>query len=459
MPATASARRSAKLLKLTPVRLALAVTGIVAGAYLFATAFSYELIRGQLVAGLDRRVLEIFTLLTVSADPDDPEDLINAIRTQIAAAKASHFALQLRDHSGNILATNMGAVDLPLGWSTVQPKLLGRRGDVPLRIYSAEASGDRITVGVGFDEVSTLRETLVSTMLWSSLVALVLALSGAVAIAARLRRRLGQIEATMTQVAEGDLAARLPLSRADDDIDHVSAQMNAALERLSALVDGMRQVSTDIAHDLRTPLNRLQLQLHTAAKAAAIQQPVQPLLEEALAESDAIAATFTALLRIAQIESGLRRERFAPLDLSALVSFIHDTYADVAEDAGQHLLLDLVSRGPGIIGDRDLMVQALVNLVENAIRHCPPGATITICLRAQDGMTILAVRDDGPGIPAEERPKVLRRLYRLERSRTTPGSGLGLSLVAAVAELHGASLILGDEDPGLRVEIRFPATG
>jgi signal transduction histidine kinase len=242
-----------------------------------------------------------------------------------------------------------------------------------------------------------------------------------------------------------------------DDIDAVSGQVNSALDRLSALVDGMREVSANIAHDLKTPLNRLQMVLESAADKTAAGKDVSGELADARTESLQINETFDALLRIAQIEAGARKARFVDVDVGHIVETIGEVYADVAEDDGKSLSTGLV---PGtkwhVHGDRDLLMQMLANLVENALRHCPPATAIELSVARQDDRVLVKVCDSGPGIPAEERDNVFRRLYRLDSSRTTPGSGLGLSLVKAVADLHGAAIILKDNNPGLAVIVSFP---
>jgi signal transduction histidine kinase len=236
------------------------------------------------------------------------------------------------------------------------------------------------------------------------------------------------------------------------------------LDRSHALMDNLRQVSSDVAHDLRTPLARLRQTLELARDEAKTEPQFRAAIDAALAEADGLLDTFSALLRIAQIESKSRRAGFAPVDLSAVMALARDTYGPVAEDGGRRLAATLAP-GLAVSGDRELLTQMAANLIENALRHTPPGATVTLDLRREgqgegqgEGQQIVArFADDGPGIPAQEREKALRRFYRLERSRTTPGNGLGLSLVAAVVELHGGTLALGDAAPGLVVEIRLPA--
>jgi signal transduction histidine kinase len=234
----------------------------------------------------------------------------------------------------------------------------------------------------------------------------------------------------------------------------------AALDRIQALMAALRQVTDDIAHDLRTPLSRLRQRLEGAAGRATTPEAWRAEAEAAIAECDAILEVFAALLRIAQVEAGARREGFAPFDLSAVAESVAEVYAPAAEERGQALTAEVP---PGIeaFGDRALVAQMLANLAENAVRHGREGGRVALALRAEpDGGATLAVTDDGLGIPPEERERVLRRFVRLDPARGTPGSGLGLALVRAVAELHGARLALEDAAPGggggLRVVVRFP---
>ena len=443
------------LLRRTPIRLALAFTLTVVVAYLVAVGVAYFWMRDELIRRQDQRIEELFTLLAANTDQGDDAELVEAVRAQIAAAKDGHALYQLLGPDGAALATDIPPVSLPLGWSDQPAEALGRSGDIPFRVLVRKVGADRLAVGRDYSDLDALRETIQTAMLWSSLFALLVALGGGSLIALRISKRLVAVKQTLDRVAEGDLAARLPLSGAEDDIDRVSRQVNAALVRLAALVDGMRQVSADIAHDLRTPLGRLRNHIAEAIEATEQGTDALPALEQALAESDSIGNTFSALLRIAQIEAGARKARFGPVDLTATLRSVAEVYAEVAEDAGMTLTLRDPGRPVWVKGDAELLVQAFANLVENAIRHCPAGAAIRCDLGLEAHQALVRITDTGPGIPVEERQKVLRRLYRLERSRTTPGSGLGLSLVKAVADLHAARLWLGDAGPGLEVGLAF----
>jgi signal transduction histidine kinase len=219
-------------------------------------------------------------------------------------------------------------------------------------------------------------------------------------------------------------------------------------------MEGLRQVSNDIAHDLRTPLSRLRQRLEAARLEARSVADYERAVDQALQDADTALATFSALLRIAQVEAGMRHGSFAELDLSGLIEHLVMTYAPVAEEFGKRLICSIAPR-IRIRGDRELLAQMLVNLIENALRHTPGGTALSVTLDNNGEGPLAVVADDGPGVPRAEREKIFRRFYRLETSRTTPGSGLGLALVAAVAELHQISIRLADNRPGLQVMLQF----
>lgn len=308
-------------------------------------------------------------------------------------------------------------------------------------ILSRPIDGGVLTVGQDAEALAELREVFGKVLFLTLIPTAVMLLAGGMVIALRSTRRLAAIEATLERLRQGDLGARLPpLPGPPDDLSRVGAGIDRLAAAQEASVAALKQVSTDIAHDLRTPIQRLALLLDAGGEAD---------LERASAEVQNISATFDALLRIAQIEGGgpdLVRE---PVDLGRLVRDIFDLYEPSAQETGHRLDLDIVE--PAVVrGDRRLLGQALVNLVENALRHSPPGP-VTIGADS----TGFWVADHGPGIPAEKRQAVVRRLYRLDRSRNTPGNGLGLSLVSAIAQRHGATLDLADNTPGLRATLRF----
>jgi signal transduction histidine kinase len=253
---------------------------------------------------------------------------------------------------------------------------------------------------------------------------------------------------------EGDLSRRIPLGGSGDDFDQLAASLNHMLARIEALMAGVRQVSDNIAHDLRTPLTRLRTKLEMLRSELGEDHPVGAAAEETIADAEEMLTTFNALLRIARIESGGRRAAFARVDLAPLMADVAELYEPVAAERGLRLHLDS-AEAAWVIGDRDLLFQALGNLVDNAVKYTPEGGRVELSLRATDQALIIEVADNGPGIPQALRGEVFRRFYRADHSRSTPGSGLGLSLVQAVVQLHGATIDLLDNAPGLRVRLRL----
>jgi signal transduction histidine kinase len=251
---------------------------------------------------------------------------------------------------------------------------------------------------------------------------------------------------------EGDLSRRVPRDDSGDDFDQLAANLNLMLERIEGLMASVRQVSDNIAHDLRTPLTRLRTRLELARDGDS--QRARSTLESAIEDADELLGTFNALLRIARIESGSQRSAFAELDMASLVADVAELYEPVASGKEQHL--EVQSAGKLIVsGDRNLLFQALANLVDNAIKYTPDGGRITLSARQIEGRVVIMVADTGPGVPAKLRERVFERFYRVDDSRATQGNGLGLSLVRAVANLHGAEILLTDNQPGLKVELRL----
>jgi signal transduction histidine kinase len=265
------------------------------------------------------------------------------------------------------------------------------------------------------------------------------------------------IASTAEAIIGGDLARRVPTLGTGDDLDRLAGTLNRMLDRIVVLVDSLRQLSSDVAHDLRTPLSRLYQRLEDARSHAQSMPEYEAAIDGAVAEAEGLLETFSALLRIAQVEGSSPRAGFRDVDLSAVAESVFDAYRPDAEEAG-HLLTAAISPGITMLGDQELLTQALANIVVNALRHTPAGTRISIQLTgSHETGVFLVVEDDGPGIAAADLPRLTHRFYRGERSRTTPGNGLGLSLVSAVAELHGARLSVYAINPGLRVSLGFPA--
>ncbi|WP_027059290.1 sensor histidine kinase [Mesorhizobium loti] len=446
-----------RLLRSTPFRLALTFGFLFMLAFILSGAIVYEMMSADLAERLDETIKETYSVVAATYAEDDRKELVETVESHSLRSPKKEQLFSLTDPAGNHLAGNFTAAGLPEGFSAFEAVLPGVPPDTEYRAFSGSVGGNTLTVAFSLSETEELETVAMMSFGWATLIITGLAVTGGALLASRVQSRLDGIAATMVDVSHGRLDTRIPLTGKGDDIDIVSSQINAALDRLSGLVEGMKQVSANIAHDLKTPLNRLQMILEGAADRAAQDRDVSDDLADARAEGHQINETFDALLRIAQIEAGARKARFTDVDLGEIQQTMAEIYTDVAEDDGK--VLSSTQRNETadrIHGDRELLTQMFANLVENALRHCPPGTTIKLSVTRQSGRILATVADNGPGIPADEREKVFQRLYRLDHSRSTPGSGLGLSLVRAIADLHGASIALDDCEPGLAVVVGFP---
>ncbi|WP_432283537.1 ATP-binding protein [Aminobacter sp. BA135] len=448
------------LFRSTPFRLALGFGTLFVCAFLAMGLITYQLMRAELSRGLDNSAREIWEVVAATNADGDLEDIVGAVDNYARLSNGQDRIFVLLDPEGKRLAGNFARPPVESGLSILSAEEAGLSGEGNYRVVSGKVGDNWLSVGLSLAETDRLASIALKSMGWALAIVILTAFALSAFLATRIRRRLDSIADTMDDVSNGKLSSRIPLIGNGDDIDAVSRQVNTALERLAALVEGMRQVSTDIAHDLKTPLNRLQMVLETAAEKIERGEPASGDVAEARAEGHQINETFEALLRIAQIEAGARKARFAEVDLAGVVSSIGEIYADVAEDDSKTLTVSAAAGGDCfVIGDRELLIQMFANLVENAIRHCPMGTRIAVSLAQTGGCLIAEVGDDGPGIPSSERENVFRRLYRLDKSRTTSGTGLGLSLARAIADLHGASITLEDNKPGVKVVASFPAIG
>ncbi len=311
-----------------------------------------------------------------------------------------------------------------------------------------------LLVGRDMFELEDTQKLIIRTLTWGMAITLALALLGGVMMSRSMMRRIELINRTSREIMSGDLTKRIPTSQSDDDFDALADNLNRMLDQIELLMDGVRRVSDNIAHDLRTPLARLRRGLESLRMSDVQGDSRQNLIDSAVNEADGLLATFNALLRIARIESESRREGFDAIELQPLLRDVGDLYGPVAEEQGLGFNLECES-SMTIYGDRDLLFQAFANLLDNAIKYTPAGGNIKVCV--DDGLRRVMICDTGPGVPEPERDQVFQRFYRLDHSRTSAGSGLGLSLVSAVAKLHGIALSLDGNDPGLCVTLQMPA--
>jgi signal transduction histidine kinase len=318
--------------------------------------------------------------------------------------------------------------------------------------YLALAGGYQMLVGHDVQERQDVKSLRMRGLIAAVVLTLLLGLGGGFWMGRRILAQAGAISAVATQIMRGDLSQRLPVRDADDEINTLAREINTMLDKIEQLTLGMRTVLDSAAHDLRTPLNRLQASAEGAMSTLARGSAERRVLEHVTVEVDRMRSTLDALLRIALAETGtVAREQ---VDLSELVASVVELYAPVSEERGI-VLESSVAAGAHVLGNRQLLAQALANLLDNAIKFTPDGGHIRVALDGSGSAPQVIVEDNGPGIPADKREIVLGRRVRLDEARDFPGSGLGLSLVAAVTKLHGARLVLDDAGPGLKVSLKF----
>jgi len=451
------------LLKRTPFRLAATFSLFFITTVLALFTVIYLVASARLVSDIRDRVRTNMDSLAVLDGDRTFDDLVTVVAEESQSVRDPDFIVELVDQNGKFLAGNVRGVPQSNHWMTLRRSDLnftmdrGEPNDEFLALWKPLAKG-RLLVGSDNSEVKQMKSFLLRLLAYGLLATSIPVILCAVYFARQTRHRIDAFVTPLAKVSQGHVAARVPISGLEDDIDQVASQVNGMLGNLQRLIENVNQSSSDIAHDLKKPLSRLRQRLDNARRKAETTAEFQTALEDALLDIDSITETFDALLRITQIEAGARKDRLTPVDLRVLLAEVHDVYDVVAEDAGDKLTYAAdVASTANVRGDPELLVQLFANLVENAIRHCPSGTRIGLRLSSSAGICAVAVSDTGPGIPAAERENVFRRLYRLERARSTDGSGLGLSLVSAIAELHGAKIVLADNGPGLRVEVSFPA--
>jgi signal transduction histidine kinase len=369
--------------------------------------------------------------------------------------------------AGNVESLATGVLETT-GWS----ETIYRRHDDPegaehhalVRVFQLPG-GFRLLVGRDLEERERLSDIVFTAGRWSLAVVVVLGIAGGLFVTRRVLKRVDAMTETTRTIMDGNLTGRLPIAGTGDELDRLASNLNAMLERIEALMRGLKEVSDNIAHDLKTPLTRLRNRCEEALRLAEDESQYRQALENTIEESDALIRTFNALLMIARAESGQARDGMSDFDAAEIARGVGDLYEPLADDKGIQLKVVAPAAAP-VHGNRELISQALANLVDNAIKYGAStagvnGAESEIVVRAlQEGDRILlSVADGGHGIPEADRGRAVERFVRLEQSRSLPGSGLGLSLASAVARLHGGELRLEDNHPGLKTVISLPRAG
>ena len=461
-----------KLIRTTAFRLTL--------VYLFLFALFAASLLGYFAWNTRRLITEQITT-TVNAETATISDIYGRRGLRGLVVTIENRALRpganlylVTTPAGQAVAGNVGSLAPGVmgttGWSETAYRRLDEQDSADhhaLVLVTELSSGFRLLIGRDLEERRRLFGIVAKAAQWSVLIVVVLGLGGGIFVARRVLHRIDAMTGTTQRIMAGDLSGRLPVGRSGDELDRLAENLNAMLERIEGLMMGLKEVSDNIAHDLKTPLTRLRNRAEEALAKSGTEAEYRTALERTIEESDGLIRTFNALLMIARAESGQARGNMSDFDAADVANGIHELYEPLAEDGGMTLRVKTASAP--LHGNRELISQALANLVENAIKYGRPvsatpalsaGANpkeILIEARRAGDQVLLSVTDHGPGIPLADRKHAVERFVRLEASRTQPGSGLGLSLASAVATLHGGDLRLDDAHPGLIATLAIPA--
>ena len=387
-------------------------------------------------------------------------NLLRAIDLHRRAGGKDAFQYRLTDSGGHMAVNDLGDNPVRIGWGNVVvgdgPGGRGAERETFKSLGVGLTDGAILVVSTDTYDIQDLRNRLDQFTILAGICITLFALAGGYLTGGLFMRRLDRVNAAIGRVRAGNVAERLPMIGISPEFNLLSSNLNAMLDQIGALLNGLRQVTTDIAHDLRTPLTRLRQQLETMREHGPAQD-YDAGIAGAIAQTDEILRIFRALLRIGTLEGGDGRQYFTSVDLTRVADNVVAALQPVAEDEGKALSCDHAV-GLEVTGDAELLAQMLVNLIDNAIRHTPAGTHIVSRLECIDGTVVATISDDGPGIPADERANVLTRFYRLDRSRTLPGAGLGMAMAAAIAALHQCRLDVLDNQPGLCIRLTFPVS-
>ncbi|MDB5936512.1 MAG: histidine kinase [Massilia sp.] len=439
-------------------RLVLGYTFVLAVSFMAMATVFYMGTIGVLDRGVDRKITAVASRLAASFSTGHPQMLANAINRELSDGSDSDTEIILAYSRG--ASRIAGNIDWFAELSTPSERFITRdvlhNGTAHRTRLLTQHLPEGVTLVVGRD---LSEQENIQSMVWEALAtgtgaAVLLGIVGALMFRTQLRRRIAGIRLTAKDIQEGDLSSRIPAS-GDDEFGLLSDDINRMLDRIEQLMNGVRHVSNAIAHDLRTPLNRIRSRLDDTLRSGAAAATLTESAEAAIAEIDELTQLFEKLLHIAEAESGMRTQQFELVDLGRVAFDMVELYDAAAEECD--CALRLVADGAALSrGDRNLLASAVASLVDNAIKHAGPGATIVVSAYVVGSAATIEVRDNGPGVPQNELAKVTQRFYRLDRSRSLPGNGLGLSIVSAIATLHAGALTL-ESDNGMIARISLPA--
>lgn len=405
---------------------------------------------------LDAMIADGTQSLVADYRQDGKGELAEAIKEREASPSSTRLLYAVFAPDGRRLYGNLQAARPPIGISNIKFFDPGEGLDSGRASAIDLSPGERLVVAADREWIERIDKTVIAVFAIAFLVACILGLAGSLMFGAYLRRRLSSISQSAEAIIGGDVSKRMPIGPRGDEFDQLASTLNRMLDRIEGLLENLQQVSNDIAHDLRTPLSRLRTRLEQGLLGRGAAEAPEAIIEDAISRVDELISLFAAILRIAEVESGETRRFFAPVDVSAMVTELAESFAASIDEGGRAFLW---SAEPAltVYGDRKLLAQAAINLLENAQRHTPEGTLIRLTLVAVGDLVCLRVSDDGPGVPRADLGRITKRFARLENSRSTSGYGLGLSLVSAVAKLHRGRLVLNSGEPGFLATIELPA--
>lgn len=434
----------------TPLRLSLVMAGLFALISLISLAATYAIVRDNteqsLRATLEQEMASFQALPNTAA-------VIAFVRSQSETASPEDRILSFI-LPGGLHVGNAALVPREEGYSALSFDDDVRDFEGDFFALSEAVHGGRLTIAVSAEPLQDIQEAFWAVFLFSLIPTTLIVVGGGILLAKRTIKRLNRIDTALDKLTTGDYQARVaPMLGRADDLSRIGVRIDKMAAAQEQQISALKQVSADIAHDLKTPIQRVAVLLRKLQERADLAEEDADLVDQANAETDGMVKTFQSLLQIAQIEGGSPKSRFEPVDIAALARTFCEVYEPSAEDSGHSLVCEVPEGEVNVAGDKPLLGQVFANLIENALRHTPEGSAVTVSVNVDREMARIVISDTGPGIPKGERENVLRRLYRLERSRTTPGNGLGLSLVTAIIDMHDGTLTLEDNAPGLKVII------
>ena len=449
----------AKFWETVAFRLALSYGLLAVGSMSVISAAFYFGTVGVLERSTDGKLLALSKRLAEHSDSRDNEGLRQEIqRLLVDGIDQDTEVYAVLDADGRNIVGNVSGLDhgAPLDRLTVQTIIRDGRPSTSRLLPHRLSNGHVLVVGRDLHDVHEIERLVVRALLAGGLVALLLAVAGAALVRRQLEHRIAAIRHTALEIEAGDFSRRIPVPDADDEFTRLNRDINRMLDRIQRLMEGVRDVSNAIAHDLRTPLSRIRGRLDEVLRHGATTEQLREAAGTSIHGIDELIVIFDKLLQIAEAESATRRQCFQPVALKAIIGDVAELYDATAEAYGVTLVVDVLG-DPTALGDKDLLASATANLVDNALKYGGSDATtVRVGVREDRETVSIVVQDEGPGIVPEERTKVVTRFYRLDRSRSIPGNGLGLAIVTAISHLHGGRLSLEDAAPGLIARIVLP---